>query len=96
MARQGSLLYVNPVKVLITLTKVLAKDKSQIPSLSRGGIVRNRLKEARVQSYEPTDPAESGTCKAKSPGELAQHNEALDSGDSVNAAVVPFDRLRAR
>ena len=26
--------------------------------------------------------------KAKSPGELAQHNEAQGSGDMVNAAVV--------
>jgi hypothetical protein len=26
--------------------------------------------------------------KAQSPGKLAQHNEALDSGDRVNAAVV--------
>ena len=40
-------LYVNPVNVLNTLTKVLAEGK--------GGIARDRLKEARVQSYEPTD-----------------------------------------
>lgn len=26
--------------------------------------------------------------KAESPGKLARHNEALDSGDTVNAAVV--------
>jgi len=26
--------------------------------------------------------------KAQSPGKLAQHNKALDSGDRVNAAVV--------
>jgi len=26
--------------------------------------------------------------KAQSPGELAQHNEAQDSGDRVNATVV--------
>ncbi len=41
-----------------------------------------------LQSYEPTNPAESGTYKAQSPGKLAQHNEAQDSGDRVNAAVV--------
>ena len=40
-------LYVNPVNVLNTLTKVLAEGK--------GGIVRNRLKEAGVQSYELTN-----------------------------------------
>ena len=27
-------------------------------------------------------------CRAKFPGELAQHNEALGSGDMVNAALV--------
>jgi hypothetical protein len=40
-------LYVNPVNVFNTLTKVLADGK--------GGTVRDRLKEARVQSYEPTN-----------------------------------------
>ncbi|MEN6375375.1 MAG: hypothetical protein ABFD75_11435 [Smithella sp.] len=40
-------LYVNPVNVQ-TLTKVLAKGK--------GGTVRDRPKEARVQSYEPSLP----------------------------------------
>ena len=40
-------LYVNPVNVLNTLAKVLAESK--------GGIVRDRLKEAGVQSYEPTN-----------------------------------------
>jgi hypothetical protein len=39
-----SSLYVNPVNVLNTLTKVLAEGK--------GGIVRDRLKEAGVQSYK--------------------------------------------
>ena len=39
-------LYVNPVNVLITLTKVLAEGK--------GGTVRDRLEEAGAQSYEPT------------------------------------------
>ena len=39
-------LYVNPVNVLITLTKVLAEGK--------GGTVRDRLEEAEAQSYEPT------------------------------------------
>ena len=40
-------LYVNPVNVLITLTKVLAEGK--------GGTVRDRLEEAGAQSYEPTN-----------------------------------------
>ena len=40
-------LYVNPVNVFNTLTKVLAEGK--------GGIVRFCLKEAGVQSYEPTN-----------------------------------------
>jgi len=40
-------LYVNPVKVLNILTKVLAEDK--------GGTARDRLKEVGVQSYEPTN-----------------------------------------
>ena len=44
---KGSPLYVNPVNVLNTLTKVLADGK--------GISVRGCLKEARVQSYEPTD-----------------------------------------
>ena len=43
----GSPLYVNPVNVLDTLTKVLAEDK--------GGTARDRLKEVGVQSYEPTN-----------------------------------------
>ena len=73
-------LYVNPVNVLITLTKVLAEGK--------GGTVRDRLEEAGAQSYEPTNPAESGTYKAQSPGKSAQRDEARGSGDRVNAAVV--------
>ena len=44
---KGSPLYVNPVNVLNTLAKVLAEGK--------GGTARDRLKEARVQSYEPTN-----------------------------------------
>jgi hypothetical protein len=43
----GSPLYVNPVNMLNILTKVLAEDK--------GGIARDRLKEVRAQSYEPTN-----------------------------------------
>ena len=73
-------LYVNPVNVFNMLIKILADGK--------GGTVRDRPEEARVQSYEPTDPATGGTYKAQSPGKLAPHNEALDSGDRVNAAVV--------
>jgi len=42
----ASPLYVNPVKVFNRLTKVLADGK--------GGTARFRLKEARVQSCEPT------------------------------------------
>jgi hypothetical protein len=44
---QGSPLYVNPVKVLNILTKVLAEGK--------GGTARDRLEEVGVQSYEPTN-----------------------------------------
>jgi hypothetical protein len=40
-------LYVNPVNVFNTLTKVLTDGK--------GVSVRKGLKEARVQSYEPTN-----------------------------------------
>ena len=40
-------LYGNPVNGLITLTKVLAEGK--------GIVARRCLKEARVQSYEPTN-----------------------------------------
>jgi len=47
LAMRGSPLYVNPVKVLNILTKVLAEDK--------GGTARDRLKEVGVQSYEPTN-----------------------------------------
>ncbi len=42
----ASPLYVNPVSVLNTLTKVLAEGK--------GGTARDRLKEVGAQSYEPT------------------------------------------
>jgi len=38
---------VNPAKSFNNLAEVLAEGK--------GGIVRDRLKEAGVQSYEPTD-----------------------------------------
>jgi hypothetical protein len=40
-------LYVNPVNVFNTLTKILAEGK--------GVSVRKGLKKARVQSYEPTN-----------------------------------------
>jgi len=40
-------LYVNPVNVFNTLTKVLAEGK--------GIFVRSCLKEAKAQSYEPTN-----------------------------------------
>jgi hypothetical protein len=43
----GSPLYVNPVNMLNTLAKVLAEGK--------GVSVRKGLKEAGVQSYEPTN-----------------------------------------
>jgi hypothetical protein len=44
---KGSPLYVNPVNMLNTLAKVLAEDK--------GGTARDRPKEVRVQSCEPTN-----------------------------------------
>ncbi len=40
-------LYVSPVNVFNILTKILADGK--------GGTVRDRPEEARVQSYEPTN-----------------------------------------
>ncbi len=40
-------LYVNPVNVFVTLSKILADGK--------GGTARDRPKEARVQRYEPTN-----------------------------------------
>jgi hypothetical protein len=43
----ASPLYVNPVNMLNILIKVLAEGK--------GGTARDRLKEAQVQSYEPTN-----------------------------------------
>jgi hypothetical protein len=70
-------LYVNPVNVLNILTKVLAEGK--------GGTVRDRPKEALGKAMSRrTETA----YKAQSPGKLAQHNEARDSGDRVNAAAV--------
>ncbi|MEE4352476.1 MAG: hypothetical protein V2J25_06355 [Desulfatiglans sp.] len=45
--RGESPLYVNPVKVVNILAKVLAED--------RGIVVRRCLKEVREQSYEPTN-----------------------------------------
>jgi hypothetical protein len=47
------------------VTKVLAEGK--------GDVVRCRLKEAEVQSYEPTAEI---AYKAQSPGKLAQHKKA--------------------
>ena len=73
-------LCVNPVNVFNTLIKILADGK--------GGTVRDRPEEARVQSYEPTNPADGGTYKAQSPGKSAQHDKAPGLGDRVNAAVV--------
>ncbi len=68
-----------------------------------GGTVRDRPEEARAQTCEPTDHAFGVTQapgiylsrysqkgrrrKAQSPGKSAQHDNALDSGDRVNAAV---------
>ena len=70
-------LYVNPVNVLNILTKVLAEGK--------GGTVRDRPEEASGKAMSRrTETA----YEAQSPGELAQHNEAQDSGDRVNAAAV--------
>jgi hypothetical protein len=73
----ASPLYVNPVNMLNILTKVLAEGK--------GGTVRDRLKEASGKAMSRRTEI---AYKAQSPGKLAQHNEALDSGDRVNAAVV--------
>ena len=71
----------NPVNVLNMLTKVLAEGQV-LRFRYRGGRNREGPSGGSLrQSYEPTDPAESGTYKAQSPGKLAKHNEALDSGD---------------
>ena len=75
--RGASPLYVNPVNMLNILTKVLAEDK--------GGTVRDRPKEASGKAMSRRTKT---AYKAQSPGKLAPHNEALDSGDRVNAAVV--------
>jgi hypothetical protein len=95
---KGSPLYVNPVNVLNILIKILADDKC--------GTARDRLKEARVQSYEPTNRngiqgpvfGQVSTLRLCSgcpePAEWAPHDKTQDSGDRVNAAVVSFDRLR--
>ncbi len=70
-------LYVNPVNVFNALSQILAEGK--------GGTVRDRLEEASGKAMSRrTEMA----YKAQSPGKLAQHNEARDSGDRVNAAVV--------
>jgi len=66
------------------LTKVLVESK--------GKTVRFCPKEAGAQSDEPepvlSQAKELETAyKAKSPGKLAPHNKARDSGDMVNAAV---------
>jgi len=70
-------LYVNPVNMLNILTKVLAEGK--------GGTVRDRPEEASGKAMSRrTETA----YKAQSPGKSAPHDEARDSGDRVNAAVV--------
>ena len=70
-------LYVSPVNMLKILTKILAEGK--------GGTVRDRPKEASGKAMSPDF---IGTYKAQSPGKSAPHDEARDSGDRVNAAVV--------
>jgi len=70
-------LYVNPASVFDTFAQVLAEGK--------GGTARDRPKEAGAQSDEPTN---RNSIQGRVPGKLARHNEALDSGDTVNAAVV--------
>jgi len=65
---------VNPVNTLNTLTKVLAEGK--------GGIVRDRLKEAGVQSYDPTN---RNSIQGQVSGQVSTPSS---SGDMVNAAVV--------
>jgi len=92
---KSSPLYVNPVNVFNTLTKVLTEGK--------GVSVRKGLKDWSEAQGEPQARATKGSgnpkrkamsrrtetaYKAQSPGESAQHDETLDSGDRVNAAVV--------
>ncbi|MBU1055807.1 MAG: hypothetical protein KKC46_18565 [Proteobacteria bacterium] len=49
---------------------------------------RKRLKGAADPKCKAMSRRTETAYKAQSPGELAQHNEAQDSGDRVNAAVV--------
>lgn len=73
----ASPLCVNPVNVFKSLAQTLAEGK--------GGTVRDRLEEASGKAMSRrTETA----YKAQSPGKSAQHDEAPDSGDRVNAAVV--------
>jgi hypothetical protein len=83
---KGSPLYVNPVNVLNILTKILAEEQVLRSRLmAGGGTARDRPEEASGKAMSRrTETA----YKAQSPGKLAPHNEALDSGDRVNAAVV--------
>ena len=70
-------LCVNPVNVFKSLAQILAEGK--------GGTARDRLEEASAKAMSRrTETA----YKARSPGKSAQHDEAPDSGDRVNAAVV--------
>jgi hypothetical protein len=63
--------------MVYTLTQVLAEGK--------GGTARDRPKEAVVQSQQ-TRRTETAY-KAPVSGKSAQQVKALDSGDTVNAAV---------
>ncbi len=60
----ASPLYVNPITVVRQDTKVLADGK--------GVSARRGLKEARVQSYEPTN---RNSIQGRHPGKSALHDE---------------------
>ena len=73
----ASPLTVNPVNVFKSLSQILAEGK--------GGTARDRLEEASGNAMSRrTETA----YKAQSPCKSAQHDEAPDSGDRVNTAVV--------
>jgi hypothetical protein len=99
---QGVPLFVNPVKALNTLAKVLAEEQVLRSRPKAGGFAaKHGLKFIRLvwtclplagkpdcKAMSRRIPLISGTYKAQSPGKSAQHNEAPDSRDRVNAAAV--------
>jgi len=90
-------LYVNPASVLCTFAQVLAEGEGGTARdrLARDASARaapalaRRVRCARKQECKAMSRRTETAYKAQSPGELARHSEAPDSGDRVNAAVAP-------